>query len=63
MATLNNLRNLYREQANKSTNTLEKVALEKKVTEISNWMEEVMNKEQLTELKNVYPQLQLVEKE
>jgi hypothetical protein len=63
MATLNNLRNLYREQANKSTNTLEKVALEKKVTEISNWMEEVMNKEQLTELKNVYQQLQLVEKE
>jgi hypothetical protein len=63
MATLNNLRNLYRDEANKSTNTLEKGALEKKVTEISNWMEEVMNKEQLPELKNVYPQLQLVEKE
>jgi hypothetical protein len=63
MATLNNLRNLYREQANKSANALEKGALEKKVTEISNWMEEVMNKEQLPELKNVYPQLQLVEKE
>jgi hypothetical protein len=63
MATLNNLRNLYREQANKSANALEKGALEKKVTEISNWMEEVMNKEQLTELKNVYQQLQLVEKE
>jgi hypothetical protein len=54
---------LYREQANKSTNALEKGALEKKVTEISGWMEEVMNKEQLTELKNVYQQLQLVEKE
>jgi hypothetical protein len=54
---------LYRDEANKSTNTLEKGALEKKVTEISNWMEEVMNKEQLPELKNVYPQLQLVEKE
>mgnify|MGYP006202716595 CR=1 FL=1 len=38
-------------------------ALEKKVTEISGWIEEVMNKEQLTELKNVYQQLQLVEKE
>ena len=34
MATLNNLRNLYREQANKSSNALEKGALEKKVTEI-----------------------------
>jgi hypothetical protein len=63
MATLNNLRNLYREQANKSSNALEKGALEKKVTEISGWIEEVMNKEQLTELKNVYQQLQLVEKE
>jgi hypothetical protein len=63
MATLNNLRNLYREQANKSANTVEKGVLERKVTEISNWMEEVMNKEQLTELKNVYQQLQLVEKE
>ncbi|MBU6219314.1 MAG: M1 family metallopeptidase [Bacteroidetes bacterium] len=63
MATLNNLRNLYREEANKSTNGQEKVALEKKVTEISGWMEEAMSKEQLTELKNVYTQLQLVEKE
>ncbi|MEY3321953.1 MAG: hypothetical protein RLZZ417_1536 [Bacteroidota bacterium] len=63
MATLNNLRNLYREEANKTKNTLEKEALEKKVTEISGWMEEVINKEQVTELKNIYPQLQLVEKE
>jgi phage terminase Nu1 subunit (DNA packaging protein) len=63
MATLNNLRNLYRAEANKSTNGQEKVTLEKKVTEISDWMEEAMSKEQLTELKNVYTQLQLVEKE
>lgn len=63
MATLNNLRNLYRGEANKSKNNLEKEALEKKVTEISDWMSEVMSKEQVLELKNIYPQLQLVEKE
>jgi polyribonucleotide nucleotidyltransferase len=63
MATLNNLRNLYREEANKTNSTTEKEALEKKVTEISGWMEEVKTKEQVTELKNIYPQLQLVEKE
>jgi aminopeptidase N len=63
MATFNNLRNLYREEANKTNSTTEKEALEKKVTEISGWMEEVKTKEQVTELKNIYQQLQLVEKE
>jgi aminopeptidase N len=63
MATLNNLRNLYRQEANGSKIPSDQEALEKKVAEVSAWMEEVIHMEPSSELKNIYSQLQLVEKE